>query len=171
MGRKSLINSRNKVISVRITNNKFEQLKTFSPELKDQFNKLLRKAADGLIDKLIKINVDANDSSKINVDDNNSSPEINVDENNNTEINVDDNYDYSEINVDANNSHEMSEEEFNTFCAELDVIQDDRKINTESALKTRRSKLNKSFKDDSLHSRYMKDLEDKELTKVLLEDI
>ena len=55
MGRRKLTNSHNKVISVRITDEKFEQLKSFSPELKDKFNKQLKQTANDLIDRLIKI--------------------------------------------------------------------------------------------------------------------
>lgn len=177
MGRKSSINSRNKVIGVRVTNDGFEQFKSLTPELRDKFNKLLRQTADGLLNKFIKIVVNENNSSseivvnkntEINVNKNNSN-KIVVNKNNDQEIVVNKNNN-TEIVVN-NNSHEMTEEEFDTFCAELDMDQDDRKINTADALKTHRSKLNKSTTNDSLHSRYMKDLEDKELMKVVLEDI
>lgn len=67
MGRRKLTNSHNKVISVRITDEKFEQLKSFSPELKDKFNKQLRQTANDLIDKFIKINTDKNEKKSVNI--------------------------------------------------------------------------------------------------------
>ena len=65
MGRKNSTNSRNKVIGIRITDEKFEQLKSLPPELKDEFNKSLRMAVGELLNQ---INVDANNNTEINVD-------------------------------------------------------------------------------------------------------
>ena len=65
MGRKKSINSRNKVIGIRITDEKFEQLKSLPPELKDEFNKSLRMAIEELLNQ---INEEENNSHEINVD-------------------------------------------------------------------------------------------------------
>ena len=169
MGRKKSQNSLNSCYSIKLTEDYSNRINSLSKSEKETFNKTLRIVIGRLLNQ-IQVNQN-NSSNKIQVNQNNKSSEIQVNLNNkSSEIQVNLNND-SQIQVNQNDSHEMTEEEFNTFCAELDVEQDDRKLNTESALKTRRSKLNKSFKNDSLHSRYMKDLEDKELMKVVLEDI